>query len=127
MVSTFNSTCPTSPPRWLTPLLPSAPPDGRALVKLVDPAVLRAARDAKLQAVADKAAKKAASAAAAEAKRLEKLEKGRLPPGELFRGERGAEFSAWDEQGVPTKTKEGEDLPKSRAKKVAKEWDMQKK
>lgn len=101
--------------------------DGRALVKLVDPAVLRAARDAKLQAAADKAAKKAASAAAAEAKRLEKLEKGRLPPGELFRGERGAEYGAWDEQGLPTKNKEGEELPKSRVKKNLKEWEAQKK
>ncbi len=101
--------------------------DGRALVKLVDPAVLRTARDAKLQAAADKAAKKAASAAAAEAKRLEKLEKGRLSPSELFKGEKGAEYSAWDEQGLPTKTKEGEDLPKSRVKKNQKEWDAQKK
>ncbi|KAJ8292789.1 Cysteine--tRNA ligase [Rhodotorula toruloides] len=100
--------------------------DGRAMVKLVPPEILREARDAKAAAVREKAAKKAAAAAAAEAKRLERLEKGRMPPTEMFRSNT-AEYSAWDEQGLPTKDKDGNELPKSRGKKLKKEWDMQKK
>ncbi|BGP18099.1 cysteinyl-tRNA synthetase [Rhodosporidiobolus nylandii] len=101
--------------------------DGRAMVKLVPPSQLRAARDAKAAAAAEKAARKAAAAAAAEAKRLERLEKGRTPPSEMFRGEKGAEFAEWDQDGVPTKGKDGEELPKSRVKKLRKEWEGQKK
>lgn len=99
--------------------------DGRALFKLMPPEDLRQARDAKLAAVQEKAARKAATAAAAEAKRLERLEKGRTPPTELFRS--SPDYSAWDEQGIPTLDKEGVEVPKSRKKKCQKEWDAQKK
>ena len=90
------------------------------------PETLRRARDDKIAAVEEKAARKAATAAAAEAKRLERLEKGRTPPTELFRSNT-AEYSAWDEQGIPTLDKEGVEIPKSRKKKLQKEWDTQKK
>ncbi|BGP26154.1 cysteinyl-tRNA synthetase [Rhodotorula toruloides] len=100
--------------------------DGRAMVKLVPPELLREARDVKAAAQQEKAAKKAAAAAAVEAKRLERLEKGRMPPTEMFRSNT-AEYTAWDEQGLPTKDKDGNELPKSRGKKLKKEWDMQKK
>ncbi|GAA5864041.1 hypothetical protein JCM3774_006360 [Rhodotorula dairenensis] len=100
--------------------------DGRAMIKLVSPDVLREARDAKIAAAQEKSARKAAVAAAAEAKRLERLEKGRLSPAELFRS-RTTEYSAWDEQGLPQKDEKGEDLPKTRLKKLKKEWDMQQK
>lgn len=96
------------------------------MIKLVSPDVLREARDAKLAAAQEKSARKAAAAAAAEAKRLERLEKGRLSPAELFRS-RTSEYSAWDEQGLPLKDEKGEDLPKTRLKKLKKEWDMQQK
>ncbi|ORY76907.1 tRNA synthetases class I (C) catalytic domain-domain-containing protein [Leucosporidium creatinivorum] len=99
--------------------------DGRALFKLMPPESLRQARDAKLAAANEKAARKAATAAAAEVKRLERLEKGRTPPTELFRS--SPEYSAWDEQGIPTLDKEGVEVPKSRKKKCQKEWDAQKK
>lgn len=92
----------------------------------MDPEILRRARDEKLAAAQEKLARKAASVAAVEAKRLEKLEKGRLPPTEMFRANT-EEFSAWDDKGLPTKDKEGLDLPKSKAKKLSKEWDAQKK
>ena len=36
-------------------------------------------------------------------------------------------FSEWDADGLPTKTKEGEDVPKSTGKKLKKDWDRQKK
>ncbi|GAA6031429.1 hypothetical protein JCM8097_005655 [Rhodosporidiobolus ruineniae] len=98
--------------------------DGRAMVKLVPPEVLRQQRDAKAAAAAEKLARKAAAAAAAEQKRLEKLEKGRVAPEEMFRTE---EYSAWDETGLPIKDKEGNELPKSRTKKLQKEQAAQKK
>ncbi|BGP56826.1 cysteinyl-tRNA synthetase [Rhodotorula sphaerocarpa] len=108
--------------------------DGRAMIKLVSPESLREARDAKAAAAHEKQARKAAAAAAAEQKRLERLEKGRTPPQEMFRpragegeGGKALEYSAWDEQGVPTKDQNGEDLPKSRVKKLKKEWDVQQK
>lgn len=104
------------------------------MIKLVSPESLREARDAKAAAAHEKQARKAAAAAAAEQKRLERLEKGRTPPQEMFRpragegeGGKALEYSAWDEQGVPTKDQNGEDLPKSRVKKLKKEWDVQQK
>ncbi|GAA5838709.1 hypothetical protein JCM11251_003269 [Rhodosporidiobolus azoricus] len=100
--------------------------DGRAMVKLVSPEQLRQARDAKAAAAAEKAARKAATAAAAEAKRLERLEKGRVAPEEMFR-RNTEEYSEWDEQGLPLKDKEGVELPKSKQKKLKKEWDSQQK
>ncbi|CEQ43182.1 SPOSA6832_05090, partial [Sporobolomyces salmonicolor] len=61
-------------------------------------------------------------------KRLERLERGRTAPSDMFRGaSHAAEYSEWDEHGVPTKDKEGVELPKSRVKKLKKEWDQQKK
>ncbi|GAA6016231.1 hypothetical protein JCM11491_003776 [Sporobolomyces phaffii] len=101
--------------------------DGKAMVKLVPPETLRAARDAKAALVREKAERKAAAAAAAEQKRLEKLEKGRLDPCEMFKPPRTQEFSEWDDSGLPTKDKEGVEVAKSRGKKLKKEWDMQKK
>ncbi|GAA5881046.1 hypothetical protein JCM16303_004653 [Sporobolomyces ruberrimus] len=101
--------------------------DGKAMVKLVPPETLRAARDAKAALVKEKAERKAAAAAAAEQKRLEKLEKGRLSPSEMFKPPQSQEFSEWDESGLPTKDKEGVEVAKSRGKKLKKEWDMQKK
>ena len=37
------------------------------------------------------------------------------------------EYSAWDADGIPTKDKDGEELTKSRRKKLAKDWEKQKK
>lgn len=53
-----------------------------------------------------------------------KAEKGRLSHKEMFRS---ADFSAWDDDGLPTKDKDGEDIAKSRRKKLQKDWDRQKK
>jgi cysteinyl-tRNA synthetase len=96
--------------------------DGRALVKLVPAEQLRAARDEKAAAMKAKSDKKAASLAAAEAKRREKLEKGKVSPKELFAT---PEFSKWDSEGMPTHDAQGEELAKSRVKKIKKEWDAQ--
>lgn len=99
--------------------------DGTALVKLVSPEELIKAREKKLAVAAEKEAKKAAAAAERERKRLEKLEKGKVSPSDLFKST--GEFTKFDEAGFPTHTKDGEEITKSRKKKVQKEWDTQKK
>ena len=53
-----------------------------------------------------------------------KADKGRLSHLEMYRTE---EFSAWDEEGMPLKDKEGVEVAKSRTKKLRKEWERQKK
>ena len=53
-----------------------------------------------------------------------KAEKGRLSHTEMFRS---PEFSAWDDDGLPTRDKDGEEVTKSRRKKLQKDWDRQKK
>lgn len=54
----------------------------------------------------------------------EKLERGRISHLEMFRT---SEFSAWDEDGIPTKDAAGEPINKSRSKKLRKEWERRKK
>lgn len=65
---------------------------------------------------------------AAKAKRDEeaakKAEKAKLSPLEMFKTE---EFSAWDGEGMPLKDAKGEEVNKSRLKKLKKQWDAQKK
>ncbi|KAI8075340.1 cysteinyl-tRNA synthetase [Gilbertella persicaria] len=99
--------------------------DGTALVKLVSREELIQAREKKLAMAAEKEAKKAAAAAERERKRLEKLEKGKLAPQDMFK--QSDEFSKFDDQGFPTHAKDGEELTKSRKKKLQKEYDNQKK
>ena len=53
-----------------------------------------------------------------------KAEKGSLSQSEMFRTE---EYSAWDADGVPTRDASGEEITKSRSKKLKKDWDRQKK
>ena len=73
--------------------------------------------------------KKAAAQAAEEQKRIQKLEKGRLPPSELFRPPQVPEgtYSQWAENGLPTHDGEGKELSKNQVKKVQKEWAAQEK
>lgn len=53
-----------------------------------------------------------------------KEEKGRLSHRDMFHT---AEFSAWDDEGLPTKMANGEEVPKSKGKKLRKDWERQKK
>jgi cysteinyl-tRNA synthetase len=57
-------------------------------------------------------------------KKAKLAEQAKVSPQDLFRTE---EYSAWDDEGVPTKDKEGVDVPKSKTKKMKKEWEKQKK
>lgn len=107
----------------------SPTPDGRALVKLVPPAELIKARDEKRAQEQEKTARKAAAVEAERQKRLQKLEKGRTPPQEMFKPPHFSEgtYGSWDEDGIPLTDSEGKELSKSQAKKVKKDWDNQKK
>ena len=56
-----------------------------------------------------------------------RLEKGRMSHLEMYKTEdMKRDFSAWDEQGIPTTDARGEDLTKSKLKKLKKDWEAQK-
>ncbi|KAJ2879414.1 cysteinyl-tRNA synthetase [Coemansia aciculifera] len=100
--------------------------DGSALIKFGDPEKLRRERAARQAEEDAKLAQKEAAARAAEAKRQERLARGKLSPKDMFRtAEMSAQYAAWDEDGLPTKDQAGEDLPKSKLKKLAKEQSAQ--
>ncbi|KAF9110966.1 hypothetical protein BGX27_005566 [Mortierella sp. AM989] len=103
--------------------------DGKALIKFIPAEELAAQRQAKIQQAAEKVARKEEAARAKEAARLAKLEKGKVSHLEMFRqSASAAEYGSFeDETGIPLTDKEGQELPKSRKKKLAKEWEVQKK
>lgn len=98
-------------------------------MKLVSPADLIKARDEKRALAESKAAKKAAEVEVERLKRQKRLEKGRVPPEEMFKPPNVPQrtYSQWDEMGVPQLDGEGKVISKSGAKKALKEWDAQKK
>lgn len=60
-----------------------------------------------------------------EQKENERKQKAQIKPEDMFRNV--ALYNAWDEQGLPTKDKDGNDITKSMAKKLKKQWEQQKK
>ena len=98
-------------------------------MKLVDPVELIRAREEKRAQASAKAAKKAASAGAEKLKRLEKVMKGKLPPGEMFQPPNVPEgaYGSWNEEGLPLTDGAGKELSKNQVKKTVKEWTLQKK
>jgi len=103
--------------------------DGKALVKLVNPESLLRARDEKVAAAAEKAAKKAAAVEAEKAKKIARMEKGKVPPTEMFKPPNVSEgtYASWSETGLPLTDAEGAEVSKAKSKKLAKEWEIQKK
>jgi cysteinyl-tRNA synthetase len=99
-------------------------PDQGALIKLIPKEELVAQKEEKAAKEREREAEKQAKRLKKEQEDREKAEKGKLSPLEMFRDER---FSAWDEDGIPTKTKEGEEVTKNALKKLKKQWDVQKK
>ena len=94
--------------------------DGRpALVRPVT-AALAAARQEREERAMQKEAKKAQR----EQEAKEKADKGRLSHTDMFRTE---EFSAWDDDGLPTKMANGGEVTKNRGKRLRKDWERQKK
>jgi cysteinyl-tRNA synthetase len=98
-------------------------------VKLVPPADLIKARDEKRALAEAKAAKKAAAVEVERQKRLQKLEKGRIAPEQMFRPPNVPEgtYGSWSDDGLPLTDGDGKELSKNAGKKVKKDWDAQKK
>jgi cysteinyl-tRNA synthetase len=92
-----------------------------ALVRPLD-ASMKAARAARERAAEEKRASRERRLAEEAAKRAAAAERARVRPQDMFRTD---EFGAWDAEGVPTKLKGGEDVPKSRRKKLEKDWKAQ--
>lgn len=90
-----------------------------ALVRPLDRALL-AAREEKEAREREKAVAKARR----DEEAAKRAEKGRMDPREMFRT---GEYSAWDDEGMPTRDDKGEELAKSRVKKLRKAWEQQKK
>lgn len=94
-----------------------------ALVRPVDK-LIKQARQSREQAAAEKLASKAKAQAEEAEKKRQQDEKAKLPHSAMFRT---AEYTAWDENGIPTKDAKGEDVTKSKQKKLQKDWAKQKK
>ncbi|KAF7191735.1 Cysteine--tRNA ligase [Pseudocercospora fuligena] len=89
---------------------------------------LKQERQERESKAAEKAAAKEKAKADAAAKEKERLEKGKIPPSELFKTEEyKAVYSEWDDKGMPTKDKEGKEVAKSQVKKLTKAYENQKK
>ncbi|KAH7462760.1 Cysteine--tRNA ligase, cytoplasmic [Fusarium oxysporum f. sp. matthiolae] len=101
-------------------------PDGQAsLIKFIPASELFAAREEKAAQAAEKAQKKEEARLAREKADQEAREKAKVRPEEMFKGDE--RYSAWDEQGLPTKMKDRSDVPKSQLKGLKKQWGRQKK
>ncbi|KAI9374478.1 tRNA synthetases class I (C) catalytic domain-containing protein [Aspergillus egyptiacus] len=90
-----------------------------AIVRPVSRDLIRAREEKAAQALQKQKEKEAK-----EREAMKKLEKGKLSHLEMFRTD---EYSAWDEEGLPTRDAAGEEIAKSRAKKLRKDWERQKK
>jgi len=95
---------------------------------LVDPAELIRAREEKRAEGEAKAAKKAAAQELERQKNMQKMERGSIPPEQVFKPPNVLEgvYGSWDDQGVPLTDGEGKELSKNQAKKVQKGWTTQK-
>ncbi|CAK5265381.1 unnamed protein product [Mycena citricolor] len=102
-------------------------PDGKALVKLVPPAELIRARDEKRAQEEAKAQRQAAAAEAERAKKAAQMEKGRVPPQEMYKPPNVPEgtYGSWDDNGLPLTDAEGKELSKSQGKKLDKDQKTQ--
>lgn len=95
-----------------------------ALLKCIPKEQLIAARDQRQAELGAQQEKKETARLERQRLEREKLEEGKLSQLEMFRT---SEFSAWDEDGIPTKDAQGEEINKSRSKKLRKDWERQKK
>jgi cysteinyl-tRNA synthetase len=99
------------------------------VIKLVDRAELMREREDKLAAEEkrrlQKEAKEALRAERA-AQAVAAAAQAKIPPAELFLAETD-KYSKWDEKGMPTHTKEGEEVSKAQLKKLQKLYQAQEK
>ncbi|CDO92791.1 unnamed protein product [Kluyveromyces dobzhanskii CBS 2104] len=78
----------------------------------------------KLRKEAEKQSRKLEQLKIKEAKELERLEKAKLSPQDMFKNN---QYTEWDEDGLPIKDKDGNEVTKSMTKKLKKQWLAQKK
>ncbi|KAI1166300.1 cysteinyl-tRNA synthetase [Nemania serpens] len=101
-------------------------PDGQpSLIKFIPAAELIAAREEKAAKEAEKAKAKEEARLAREKAETEKWEKAKVAPLDMFKNDE--RYSEWDAEGLPTKLKDGSEVPKTQLKKLKKDWDRQKK
>jgi cysteinyl-tRNA synthetase len=94
----------------------------KALVKLVDKKVLAEQKlEMKLKNDQVQTLKNERKQKELEVQELRR-KKAEILPGEMFKTE---EFSEWDDEGVPVMMKDGEEVSKSRRKKLVKEYEAQ--
>lgn len=105
--------------------LDDRPDNQPSLVKFIPAAELIAAREEKVAREAEKARKKEEARLAREKAEQEAREKAKVAPEDMFKSDE--RYSAWDDQGLPTKMKDGSEVPKSQLKQLKKAWDRQKK
>lgn len=94
-----------------------------ALVRPLDRS-LAAALEERKAATATKILEAQARRDAEEDRKRQLAQKAKLSHIDIFRNE---EYSEWDEQGIPIRDKSGGEVTKSQRKKLAKEWERQKK
>ncbi|KAG4442035.1 hypothetical protein IFR05_002503 [Cadophora sp. M221] len=101
-------------------------PDGQsALIKFIPKAELLAQKEEKAAKAREKASQKEKARLEREKLALEKAEKAKISQVDMFR--KDERFSEWSTDGMPTKTKAGEDVPKKLLQKLKSDWDKQKK
>jgi len=105
--------------------LDDRPDNQPALIKFIPATELLAQKEEKAAKEREKAAQKEKVRLEREMVEAEKAEKAKLSHTEMFKGDE--RWSAWDADGMPSKTKEGGDVPKSALKKLKKDWERQKK
>ncbi|KAG7134867.1 cysteine--tRNA ligase like protein [Verticillium longisporum] len=96
-----------------------------SLIKFVPASELIAARNEKLAREAEKARAKEEAKRAKEQAEAAKWEKAKVAPADLFRSD--DRYAEWDAEGLPTKLKDGSEVPKSQLKKLQKDLQKQKK
>lgn len=103
-------------------------PDEPSLVKFIPASELIGAREEKVAQAAAKAQAKEDARLSRERAEAERWEKAKVKPEEMYKtGEPGEKYSEWDGEGMPTKLKDGSEVPKSQLKKLKKDHDKQKK
>jgi len=97
--------------------------DTSALVRPLDRSLVEARAERDASALAKEKAKAEREAAKMEQERALR-EKAKVSPSDMFRT---PEYTAWDDDGIPLKDAKGEEVTKSKRKKLVKEWERQKK
>ncbi|KAG0646650.1 Cysteinyl-tRNA synthetase [Hyphodiscus hymeniophilus] len=105
--------------------LDDRPDNQPALIKFIPASELLAQKEEKAAKEREKAAQKEKVRLDRERVEFERTEKAKNSHLEMYKGDE--KWSAWDADGIPTRTKEGEDVPKSALKKLRKDWEKQKK